>query len=242
MVSLHQEMGYDRAITLFSPDGRLYQVEYAKKTVENGNDSIGFVCKDGVLLISNKKSTNPLMVMKSVEKSYVVDDHIISVSSGLLSDARILIDKARLYAQENRIKFQSEIDILSLVKYISDIKQYSTQAGGLRPYGVSFLFAGRDMNGKKLFMTDPAGIYFEFKAAAIGKNEKEINEKLVDVYKEDMSMRDAVLASLNLLKETQKDDFSVENLDVIVLKDEDKKAKFLSGKDVLDEFDINENK
>lgn len=242
MTSLHQEMGYDRAITMFSPDGRLLQVEYARKTVENGNDALGFVCKDGILLVSTKKSTNPLMIMSSVEKSYVVDDHIISVSSGLLSDSRVLIDKARIYAQENRLKFQAPVDTLSLVKYVADIKQYTTQTGSMRPFGVSFLIGGIDITGKRLFVTDPVGIYFEYKAAAIGKNEKTINEKLIERYKDNMTMKDSMLLSLNILKEVQGEDFDMKSLDVILIEEKEEKTKFFSGNDILDYFDIHINK
>lgn len=242
MTSLHQEMGYDRAITMFSPDGRLLQVEYARKTVENGNDALGFVCKDGVLLVSTKKSNNPLMVMESVEKSYVIDDHVVSVSSGLLSDSRVLVDKARIFAQENRMRYQAPIDTLSMVKYIADIKQYTTQTGSMRPFGVSFLIAGVDLTGKRLFMTDPVGIYFEYKAIAIGKNEKIINEKLIDKYKDDILMKDAMLIALNILKEVQGEDFSTSSLDATLIDAKEGKSKFFSGKKILNYFDIHINK
>ena len=242
MTNLHQEMGYDRAITMFSPDGRLLQVEYARKTVENGNDALGFVCKEGVLLVSTKKLTNPLMITGSVEKSYIIDDHIISVSSGLLSDSRVLIDKARIFSQENRLKFQSPVDTLSLVKYIADIKQYTTQTGSMRPFGVSFLIGGVDLTGKRLFVTDPVGIYFEYRATAIGKNEKTINEKLIEKYKDNTSMKDTMLLSLNILKEVQGEDFDMKSLDVILVEEKDQKSKFFSGEEILNFFDIHINK
>ena len=239
MANFNQEMGYDRTITMFSPDGRLLQVEYAKKTVEKGNDALGFACKDGVLLISTKKSHDKLMVLKSVEKSYVIDNHIISVSSGMLSDARVLIDRCRVVAQENRIKFDSNLDVLSLVKNVSDLMQYYTQAGGMRPFGVSFTIGGIDSSGAKVYKTDPSGVYFEFLATSTGKNEEEINKLLVEKYDKNLLIKDAVKIGFDILKVVQKEEFDKESLDIIYLKDEkDATPVILFGDEVNKHFGL----
>ena len=114
----HQMMGYDRAITMFSPDGRLLQVEYAKKTVRQGSTAIGMVCSDGVLLVADKRVVDSLIVPESVEKIWQIDDNIGAAASGILSDARVLIDRAQLKAQQHRVTYDSEIDTLTIAKHI----------------------------------------------------------------------------------------------------------------------------
>lgn len=150
----HQLMGYDRAITMFSPDGRLLQVEYAKKTVRQGSTAIGLVCSDGIVLIADKRVTEKLMIAESVEKIFQIDEHIGATASGILSDARVLIERAQLKAQQHRVTYDTPIDVLSVVKDVCALKQICTQSGGLRPFGVSIIFAGVDDDGPKLFETD----------------------------------------------------------------------------------------
>ena len=163
----HQMMGYDRTSTMFSPDGRLLQVEYAKKTVRQGTTAIGMACKDGVLLIADKRFSDPLVISDSIEKVSPIDDHIQATGSGILSDARILIDYARTFAQKHRVTYDSPVDVLSVVKSLCDIKQSYTQFGGARPFGVSLLVAGVN-DSNDLYVTDPTGIFFQYKATAIG--------------------------------------------------------------------------
>ena len=201
---MHQAMGYDRASTMFSPDGRLLQVEYAKKTVKQGTNAIGIVCKNGVVLIAEKRISEKLIVADSVEKIFQVDIHIGAAASGIISDARILVERAQVVAQQHKVTYDSPIDLNSLVKEICNIKQYFTQFGGARPFGVSILFAGVDQNGDggipRLFLTDPTGIYFEFKATAIGEGEGEIKEMLEKEYRDDMTVEDGIRLGLRALK------------------------------------------
>ncbi len=135
----HQLMGYDRAITMFSPDGRLLQVEYAKKTVRQGSTAMGIVCSDGILFVADKRIIDSLVVPESIEKVWQIDDHIGAAAAGILSDARVLIERAQLKAQQHRVTYDTEIDVLTIVKDICDLKQICTQSGGLRPFGVSVL-------------------------------------------------------------------------------------------------------
>ena len=136
------KMGYDRSITMFSPDGRLLQVEYAKKTVKQGSTAIGIACKDGVVLVADKRVTSKLLVPEAIEKMFKVDDHIGATAAGIISDARVLVDRVQLKAQQHSVTYDSKIDVLSIVKDICDLKQICTQSAGLRPFGVSMLVAG----------------------------------------------------------------------------------------------------
>ncbi|MBR9691117.1 archaeal proteasome endopeptidase complex subunit alpha [Candidatus Woesearchaeota archaeon] len=189
----HQMMGYDRAITMFSPDGRLLQVEYAKKTVRQGSAAIGMVCKEGVLLVADKRIVDKLVVVESVEKIFEIDNHIITTAAGIISDARVLIDRAQVKAQQHKVSYDTPVDTLTIVKDICTLKQICTQSGGLRPFGVSLLVTGVDNDGvKRLYETDPTGIFFEYKATAIGEGETEIKDILTKEYKEEISIDDAL--------------------------------------------------
>ena len=217
----HQIMGYDRAITMFSPDGRLLQVEYAKKTVRQGSTAIGMVCKDGVVLVTDKRIVDPLVVPDAVEKIFQIDDHIATTAAGILSDARVLVDRAQLKAQQHRVTYDSPIEVKDIVKDIADLKQMCTQSGGLRPFGVSLLIAGIDNGDVKLYETDPTGIFFQYKASVIGESEPEIEEILHKEYKDNLSVEDGIKLALKAMMKTQEGNFTVERIDcVYIMKDE----------------------
>ncbi|HLC95876.1 MAG TPA: archaeal proteasome endopeptidase complex subunit alpha [Candidatus Nanoarchaeia archaeon] len=209
----HQLMGYDRAITMFSPDGRLLQVEYAKKTVRQGSTAIGMVCSDGVLLVSDKRIVDPLVVPESVEKIWQIDEHIGATASGIISDARVLIERAQLKAQQHRVTYDSEIDTGSIVKDIANLKQICTQSGGLRPFGVSVLIGGIDDHTPRLYETDPTGIYFEYKASVIGEGEVEVEDILHKEYKPELDIEDGLRLCLKALKKVLGENFSFERID-----------------------------
>jgi proteasome alpha subunit len=215
-------MGYDRAITMFSPDGRLLQVEYAKKTVRLGNTAIGMVCKDAVLLVADKRIVDTLVVPEAIEKIFQIDDHIISTASGILSDARILIERAQLKAQQNRITFDSPIDTLTIVKDLCNLKQYCTQSGGLRPFGVSLLIAGVDEDGLKLFETDPTGLYYQYRATVIGEGETDAEEILHKEFKDGMTLDDGMKLAIKALKKVLGDAFDAERIDAAYVKSDEK--------------------
>ena len=224
----HQMMGYDRAITMFSPDGRLLQVEYAKKTVRQGSSAIGVVCEDGVLLVADKRIVDKLIIPESIEKIFQVDDHIIAAASGIVSDARVLIERAQLKAQQHKVTYDSAIDTLSIVKDICNLKQICTQSGGLRPFGVSILVAGIDDIGPRLFETDPTGIFFEYKATSIGEGEVEIEEILQKNYKENMDIEDGLKLAINALSKVLGKEFVISRLDAAYIASKDIKFKRIS--------------
>jgi proteasome alpha subunit len=218
-------MGYDRAITMFSPDGRLLQVEYAKKTVRQGSTAIGMVCSDGVLLVADKRIVDSLIVPESIEKIWQIDEHICAAASGILSDARVLIDRAQLRAQQNRVTYDSEIDTLTIVKDMCDLKQICTQSGGLRPFGVSILVAGIDDHTPRLFETDPIGIYFQYKATVIGEGEVEIEEILHNEYKPELTIEEGFKLSIKALKKVLGENFKVERIDADYISTNEKKFR-----------------
>ena len=228
----HQLMGYDRAITMFSPDGRLLQVEYAKKTVRQGSTAIGMMCKDGVLLIADKRIVDSLVVPEAVEKVFEIDDHIAATASGILSDARILAERAQLRAQQNRVSYDSPIDMLTIVKDIANLKQICTQSGGLRPFGVSLLIGGVDETGPKLFETDPTGIYFQYKATVIGEGEAEIEGILKKEYKEDMTIQEGLKLGVKSLSKFLDKDFRIERIDGVFISTQDRKVTKIKRKDI----------
>jgi proteasome alpha subunit len=224
----HQMMGYDRAITMFSPDGRLLQVEYAKKTVRLGNTAIGLVYKDGVLLVTDKRIVDKLVVPEAIEKIIQIDDHVMATGAGIISDARVLIEQAQLKAQQNRVVYDSPIDTITIVKSICDLKQMCTQSGGLRPFGVSLLIAGVDESGKKLFETDPTGIYHQYKATVIGEGEPEIDEILQKEYKDGLTLDDGIKLCIKGLKKALDSNFTIDRVDAAYIDEKEKKMVKIS--------------
>lgn len=209
----HQLMGYDRAITMFSPDGRLLQVEYAKKTVKQGSTAIGMIYKEGVLLLTDKRVVDKLMIPDAIEKIFQIDDHFMATASGILSDARILVERAQVLAQNNKVTYDTPVEIVQVVKDICNLKQMCTQSGGLRPFGVSLLMAGVDRKGPVLFETDPTGIYFQYKATVIGEGETEIEEVLNKEYKDNMSFDEALKLGMKAVIKFLGKDFSIDRVD-----------------------------
>ncbi|MBS3056340.1 MAG: archaeal proteasome endopeptidase complex subunit alpha [Candidatus Aenigmarchaeota archaeon] len=197
------KMGFDRSIVVFSPEGRMYQVEYARKAVENlSTTTVGVVFNHGVVFAAARQ-TAKLLVTDTNEKISKIDNHIGIASCGILSDCRVLIDYARVRSQINRITFGEPIEINALVKDIADRKQKFTQIGGIRPYGVSFLIGGAD-GTQRLYETDPSGTVREWKAHAIGRGFKEARKYLVDNYKENLTKEAAIDLALNALKTGEK--------------------------------------
>jgi len=228
----HQVMGYDRAITMFSPDGRLLQVEYAKKTVRLGNTAVGINCKDGILLVTDKRIFDKLVVAESIEKIFTIDNHIMTTAAGIIADARVLVERAQQKAQNNKVTFDSPIDTLSVVRDIASLKQMCTQSGGLRPFGVSMLIAGIDENGSSLYLTDPTGSYYEFRAIAIGEGETDVQEELQKHYKPSITINQAVKLAGDSIKKFLGEDFSVERLDAAFIKNDEKVMKRLSNEEI----------
>ncbi|HYD03970.1 MAG TPA: archaeal proteasome endopeptidase complex subunit alpha, partial [Alphaproteobacteria bacterium] len=175
-----------------------------------------------VLLVTDKRLVDKLIVSESLEKIWQVDDHIAMTGAGILSDARILVDRARVKAQEHRVVYDSAIDVITIVKDIADLKQMCTQSGGLRPFGVSLLIAGSDEDTVKLFETDPTGIYFQYKATAIGEGDSEVKAILGKEYKDNLSVDDGLKLALSALKRVVSEGFDPDRIDCVYITNEKK--------------------
>ena len=192
-------MAYDRAITVFSPDGRLFQVEYAREAVKRGTTTVGIKFKDGVILIIDKRITSPLIEPDSIEKIFKIDEYIGCATSGLVADARVLVGRARVECQINKITYSERIPVEVLVKKICDFKQNYTQYGGVRPFGTALLMAGVDQEGVHLYETDPSGAMMSYKAGSIGSGRSIVMEMFENRYKPNMPMKDAIILGLESL-------------------------------------------
>lgn len=187
--------GYDRAITLFSPDGRLYQVEYAIETVRRGTLAIGIRSKEGIVL-SVEEKTRKLQVSDLTQKIFHIDDHIGVAAAGYIPDARVQVDNARFFAQSNRLIYDEPVYVEDVAKNLADTAQQLTQYGGFRPYAVALIIAGVDNKGASLYQTDPSGTYIGYNAIAIGNGSDQVNEFLEKNYHEDINMDDASVLAL----------------------------------------------
>lgn len=219
-------IGYDRAITIFSPDGRLFQVEYAIEAVRRGTTAIGIRCVDGVVLAVEKRVLN-LQEPESVEKIFDIDTHVGAAIAGLTADARILIDNARVQSQINRLYYNESISISMLTKKICDLKQLYTQHAGVRPFGVSLLIAGVD-DSPKLFMTDPSGAFWGYKANAIGAGAQQVREYLEKEYDEKKSLDEIIVMALNALKKVIETELDTTKAEIAIIRTKDKKFQRLS--------------
>lgn len=163
---------YDSSTTTFSPEGRLHQVEYAIEAINNAGTCVGILAKDGIVMACEKRATSTLLApAKTSEKTYKLCKHAACTVAGLTSDANILIEEARLRAGRYQYQYEEDIPIEQLVEYVCNYKQAYTQYGGLRPFGVAFLFAGHDStHGYQLYQSDPSGNYSGWKATVIGAN------------------------------------------------------------------------
>ncbi len=227
------KMGYDRSITMFSPDGRLLQVEYAKKTVKQGSTAMGIACKDGVVFVVDKRVTSKLLVPEAIEKMFVIDDHVGATASGIISDARVLVDRAQLKAQQHAVTYDTKIDTLSLVKEICDLKQICTQSAGLRPFGVSLIVGGVEEDGEvKLFLTEPYGLYFQYKAVVIGEGETDLEPQLLKRYRSNLTVEDGLKLGVSLLKEFLQAEFNLDRVDAAYISADEKRFVKLSNEEL----------
>ncbi|HID25814.1 MAG TPA: archaeal proteasome endopeptidase complex subunit alpha, partial [Thermoplasmata archaeon] len=183
----------------FSPDGRLFQVEYAREAVKRGTTTVGLKYKDGVLLIVDKRITSRLVEPESIEKIFQIDDHIGCATSGLVADARVLVDRARVDAQINEITYNQKIEVKTLVKRLCDFKQTYTQYGGVRPFGTALLIAGVDETGPRLFSTDPSGALIEYKATSEGAGRNGVIAYFEKHYREDLNLEEAIILGIRAL-------------------------------------------
>ncbi len=224
-------MAYDRAITVFSPEGKLYQVEYATKIIDKGTPAIALKYKDGIVFLADLNFDSKLLISDTLEKVFKIDDQIYMISAGMAGDARKIVEFSRELVQENRMIYGESIEISFLAKKIGGIQQTCTQYGGMRPYGVSFIIVGKDSECH-IYETEPSGSVAEYSALAIGRNRQKAMVFLEKNYKNTVSEKDAVKLCVNALKQTydkEKVDLNRVKLGIIT----DKKANVYNLEEYL---------
>jgi proteasome alpha subunit len=228
----HQAMGYDRAATMFSPDGHLLQVEYAEKTVKLGSASIGLNCKDGVVVVADRRIRDKLISPESANKIFEIDEHVIGTAAGILSDARILVDQAQVISQQNRVTYDSPIEPISIIRFIADKKQMFTQYGGARPFGVSFIIAGVNKGQCHLYNSDVTGNYYAYRATAIGENDEKVKEILRKDFDDNMTVEEGIKFSLKIFRQILEKNFDINRFDVCYVKKDSEKLVRLHGEEL----------
>ena len=227
-----QQQAYDRGITIFSPDGRLYQVEYAREAVKRGTACIGVRTQSGVVLVVDKYIRSELMVRESIEKLHKVDDHAGIASAGHVADARQLIDFARQRGQVNQLRFGEPIGVETLTKEITDHIQQYTQVGGARPFGVALIIGGIENGEPRLYETDPSGTPNEWKALSIGADRGEIQDYLETNYTDDLDLDAGVGLALEALASVKEEGLSEKSIGVATIDAETEKYRELGDDEV----------
>ena len=197
------QQGYDRAITVFSPDGRLYQVEYAIETVKRGSIALGIKTNYGIIFAADERARK-LQIVEEPQKLFKIAQHIGVAAAGYIPDARNQVDDARFFSQSSNLVYDEVVDIETVVKHIADRCQQYTQYAGARPIGVALIIGGIDKNGNSLFLTDPSGTYVPYNAVAIGANSDKVTEFLTKEYKPELTLEDAKIlatASINMIND-----------------------------------------
>ncbi len=206
--------GYDMSTSIFSPDGRIFAAEYAKKAVEQGATSIGVLTDDGVVLLAEKR-VMPLQEPDSVEKISKIDEHIGVATSGFMADARKLIYEARIKAQSYWLTYEEQVPAEAVAEHICDVKAQFTQGGGARPYGVAMIIGSIDADGApRLFVTDPVGTYWGFLAAVIGRGTARAGEYLEKNYSKSGTLDQAIKVALGALRESSEKDLTEDSVEI----------------------------
>ena len=223
---------YDRAITVFSPDGRLFQVEYALETVKRGSTVLGIACKQGVVLAAEEKPSSKLQDPSLTWKIFEIDEHAGAAISGLSSDARILVDRARIDAQSNRLMYDEPMDIEALSKRTGDIMQLYTQHAGVRPFGVTIIFGGVDKLGPQILQADPSGACWKYKAVAIGVGSDTVREILESRYSPECQLEEAVMLAVECLAKVSEGGITPENVRIVTVPIKTKRFTRLSTEEI----------
>lgn len=229
---LPAQQGYDRAITVFSPDGRLYQVEYAIETVRRGTIAVGIKSRDGTV-IAVEESSRKLQISDKLQKIFKVDDHIGVAAAGYIPDARSQVDNARFFSQSNKLIYDEDTDIETVARHIADQCQQFTQFAGVRPFGVALIIAGVDADGTgQLFLTDPSGTYVSLDAVAIGSGNDDVTKFLEKVYKPEMGMDDAMVLAAAAIQMAHNESDAGSKIRMARIRVSDRKFEIISDTDV----------
>jgi proteasome alpha subunit len=223
--------GYDRGITVFSPDGRLYQVEYAIETVRRGTLALGIKSTDGVILAVEEK-TRKLQISNVTQKIFQIDDHIGLAAAGYIPDARTQVDHARFFAQSNRLIYDEVVDVEGVAKNLADMAQQYTQYAGARPFGVALILAGVDKNGIGLYLTDPSGTYIGYDAVAIGAGSEQVTEHLEKNYRDDISLEKACILAIESIFMVSEEKTGTKHIRLAVIDSKTKSLRMMSTEEI----------
>ena len=223
---------YDGAITIFSPEGRIYQVEYALELVKRGSPIVGVKSEEGVVLAVLEPQLSKLAAPSNSKKIFKIDNHVGVAIAGLSPDARVLIRQARLYCQSNKMTYDEPADVEGLTSAVGDLLQRYTQNAGVRPFGVSLLFGGVDDNRVSLLATDPSGSYRGYKATAVGRNNEKALTVLQQEYREEVTLEESIAIAVQALKEASENDLSADGMNIAVVTKESKKFRTLSVEEI----------
>lgn len=223
---------YDGAITIFSPEGRIYQVEYALELVKRGSPIVGVRSEEGVVLAALEPQLSKLAAPMNSKKIYRIDDHVGVAIAGLSPDARVLIRQARLYCQSNKMTYDEPADVEDLASGVGDLLQRYTQNAGVRPFGVSLLFGGVDDHRASLIATDPSGSYRGYKATAVGRNSDKAVSVLQQEYRKEVTIDEAVALAVQALKEASENELSADSINIAVVTTDTKKFTSLGADEI----------
>ena len=226
---------YDRGVNTFSPEGRIYQIEYALGAINHGSTSIGIKTPEGVVLGVEKKMASKLMEVTKSEKLVEIDSHCACAMSGIVGDARVLIDHARVESQNHTFNYVERLNVELITQAVSDMAmnfgegyEGSKRKPMARPFGVALLIAGVDENGPKLYQTDPSGTYFEWQARAIGSGGDTAMTSLKEAYHQNMTLVEAEKLVMTTLKQVMEEKISADNVEVCVIRTDTKKVEYKS--------------
>lgn len=223
--------GYDMTPTMYSPDGRIYQVEYAIETVKRGTIAIGIRSKEGVI-VAVEEIPRSLQTANITQKIFQIDFHIGVAAAGYIPDARVQVDNARFFSQGNRLTYDEPVEVETVAKHLADQCHQFTQYSGVRPYGVALIIAGVDQKGESIFVTDPSGTYVPFAAIAIGAGSDEVNDFLEKTYKDDLSLEDAAALAIAAIKLKSEAKDGVKNVKMAKISNEKKVLEKVSQSDL----------
>jgi len=231
---LPSQQGYDRAITVFSPDGRLYQVEYALETVRRGTIAVGVKAKEGIVIAVEEKPRK-LQISETAQKIFQVDDHIGVAAAGYIPDARSQVDNARFFSQSNKLIYAEPVDVETVVKHLADQCQQFTQYAGVRPFGVALIIGGIDNNSQtQLFLTDPSGTYISYDAVSIGSGSDQVTEFFEKNYKADFSIDEASVLATASIYLASEDKEGTQHIRIAQIKTDTKQFEIVSDQKISD--------
>ena len=225
------QQGYDRAITVFSPDGRLYQVEYAIETVKRGSIALGVKTSNGVIFAADEKPRK-LQIVEEPQKLFKIDQHIGIAAAGYIPDARNQVDDARFFSQSSKLVYDESVSVETVAKHIADQCQHYTQYAGARPIGVALIIGGIDQNGNSLFLTDPSGTYVPYNAVAIGADSDKVTEFLIKNYKQDMTLEESKLLAIAAISLVNESVQGYEHITLSEIKSENKQFNIINKSEI----------